>query len=79
MTGSTNHKSQIGSKENLLNFISGQQLQPVSQKMPLLWHSILKLSQIININKCFILSFPAKIISNNKCRSSYQSIAFHPV
>ena len=41
-------------------------------RKPLLWYSILKLSQIINLNKCFILASPAKIISNSKCRGSYQ-------
>lgn len=32
MTDSKNHKSQIGNKENLLDFISGQQHEPVEPK-----------------------------------------------
>lgn len=61
MAGSTNHKSQIGGKESLLDFISGKQLEPVSSK------------------NAFSLVFPAKIISNNKCRGSYQIDFFSPV
>lgn len=51
MAGSTNHKSQIGGKESLLNFISGKQLEPGSKKVPLVWYSLLKLSQIINVGE----------------------------
>lgn len=51
MAGSTNHKSQIGGKESLSDCISSKQLEPVSKKVPLVWYSLLKLSQIINVEE----------------------------
>lgn len=63
MANSTNHKSQIGSKERLLDFIFGRQFEPAllhqkKKKSALEWYFLLKLSQIINVNKYFCLLFP---------------------
>lgn len=55
MANSTNHKSQIGGKERLLDFIFGRQFEPA------LLHQKKK-------KKCFRMVFPTKIISNNKCK-----------
>ena len=51
MTDSKNHKSQIGNKENLLDFISGQQHEPVEPKKK---------------KNVFTLGVHTKLLSNNK-------------
>lgn len=51
MAASINHKSQVAGKENRLDFISGKQFEPVSEKVPPVWYSLLKLSQIIHVEE----------------------------